>query len=357
MTTTRREFLTTTGRAGLGLALSELVLQGCGSSGQRSQPGGLERNLNLYIWSDYLADRTVPDFEREFGVKVTIDYYESNEEVAAKLEAGATGYDLIVPSSYVLAGLLAKDLLAPIDRGQLGNWGNVAPLFVDPPWDPGNRHSVPWQWGTTGIAYRKDLVEHAPTSWSVFLDPKLQGKMTMLDDPRDVIGAFLRLDGHSLNSVDPAELDRAKARAVLAKRNLKAYVNAPVKAQLIAGDVWLAQLWSGDAAQAAAENPAIEFVVPNEGSTIFVDVLVSPQSAPHPKAALAFMNYSLRPAVGAAQADKTGYATPNAAALPLTKLKTPYPTAAELARLEYQRDLGRAGELWDRLWTEIKAAS
>jgi spermidine/putrescine transport system substrate-binding protein len=359
MSLTRRELLEQLGRIGLGLSVAELMA-GCGRREASARAGGavgpIEKELALYIWSDYLADHTIPDFEREFGVKVTVDTYESNEELAAKLETGATGYDLVVPTSYLFAGFLAHDLIAPVDRGFLRNWGNVAPLFLDPPWDPGNAHSVPWQWGTTGIAYRKDLVPAVPSSWKVFLDPALRGKLTMLDDPRDVIGAFLRLRGHSVNSVEAAELGLARADAIRAKQNLKAFVNAPVKAQLIAGDVWIAQLWSGDAAQAMAENPNIGYLVPTEGSMIFVDALAMPRSARHPRAALEFMNYILRPEVGAALSDKTGYGTPNAKALPLTRLKTPYPTAEELARLEYTQDLAQAGQLWDRLWTEIKAA-
>jgi spermidine/putrescine-binding protein len=341
---------------GLGLSLSLGELIGCGRREQREPAGSIEKNLALYIWSDYLADQTVPDFEREFGVQVTIDNYESNEEMAAKLQTGATGYDLVVPSSYLFPGFLATNLLAPIERKSLPIWGNVAPQFLDPPWDPGNAHSVPWQWGTTGIAYRKDLVPARPTSWSVFFDSKYGGKMTMLDDPRDVIGSFLKLRGHSLNSTDPTQLSAAKADAITAKRQLKAYLSAPVKAQLIAGDVWIAQLWSGDAAQAIGENPNIEYLVPDEGASIYVDALVIPRSARHPRAAHEFMNYTLRPAVGAAIADKTGYGTPNQAALPLTRAKTPYPTPDLLARLEYQTDLGAAAESWDRIWTEIKSS-
>jgi len=355
----RRDFVRLAAAASLGLSATGL------SSGCRSRPapatadgelGPIEKQLNLYLWSDYLADDTIPAFEKEFGVEVTLDTYESNEEMVAKLLAGASGYDLVLPSSYLFPILDAKDLLAPINRKYLTNWGNVAPLFLDPPWDPGNAHSVPWAWGTTGIAYRKDKIGAAPDSWGVFLDSRYRGKMTMLDDLRDVIGCLLKFRGHSLNSIEPRELEEAKKDALAAKPNLRAYVSAPVKAQLIAGDVWIAQLWSGDAAQAMAEQPLLGFVVPREGTTIFSDALVVPRSAPHRRAAHEFLNYVLRPRVAAAIADKTGYGTTNQAALPLTRAKVPYPTAEELTRLEYQKDLGRDAEAWDRIWTEIKAA-
>lgn len=357
----RRTFLRQALETGAGAAGLAALLQGCSRtpSGGKDPPdelGPIERRLNLYLWSDYLADNTIPDFEREFGVRVTLDTYESNEDLLARLLAGATGYDLVLPSSYVFPVLLGRDLIAPLRHRFLTNLGNVAPLFANPPWDPGLVHSVPWQWGVTGIAYRADRVPVRPDSWGIFLDPTYRGKMTMLDDLRDVIGAFLRYRGRSLNSVDPAELAQARADAIAAKANLKAFISATVKGQLIAGDVWIAQLWNGDALQARAEQPAIEFVVPREGSMLFTDSLVMPRSARNPRAAHEFLNYILRPEVAAALADKTGYGTTNLAALPLTRARLPFPEGEQMERLEYQADLGPATERWDRIWTEIKAA-
>jgi len=190
----------------------------------------------------------------------------------------------------------------------------------------------------------------------VFLRPELRGKMTMLDDLRDVIGAFLRYRGFSINSTTPVELEAARQDAIAAKNNLKAYLSAPVKAQLIAGDVWLAQMWNGDAAQARREQPALRWMLPKEGSTLWIDSLVVPASAPHPRAAHEFINYTLRPEVGAAISAATGYGSPNQASMPLIADPVPYPSENELARLEIQKDLGRASELWDEIWTQIKSA-
>jgi spermidine/putrescine transport system substrate-binding protein len=317
--------------------------------------GPIEHRLSIYNWSDYVAPDTIPNFEREFGVRVTYDVYESNEELLAKLLAGARGYDLVFPSSYALAVLVATGLAAPVHRAYLTNWGNVAPLFLNPDFDPGNAHSVPWQWGITGLAYRADKVA-APDSWSVLQNPRYAGKMTQLDDGRDVIGSWLRFRGHSLNSRDVVELEAAKIDAISAKRNLKAYLSAPVKGQLISGDVWIAQLWNGDATQARVEQPAIAYTIPREGSTIWADSVVMPRSAPHPRAAHEFMNYILRPEVGAAISDFTGYGTPNQQALARMEHPVPYPTPDQLRRLEYQIDLGRETAEWDQLWTEIKSA-
>jgi spermidine/putrescine-binding protein len=317
--------------------------------------GPIEKKLSIYNWSDYVAPDTISNFEKEFGVTVTYDVYESNEEMLAKLLTGATGYDLVFPSSYAVSVLKAVGIAAPIHRQYLTNWHYIAPLFLNPPFDPGNAHTVPWQWGVTGIAYRADKVD-APDSWAVLQDPRYRGKMTQMDDGRDVVGSWLRYRGHSLNSEDPAELGRAKLDAIAAKRNLKAYISAPVKGQLISGDVWIAQLWNGDASQAKVEQPHIEYVVPKEGCTIWEDSLVIPRSAPHKRAAHEFMNYILRPNVQSAISDFTGYGTPNAAALALMQHPVPYPTADELKRLELQVDLGRDTAVWDQIWTEIKAA-
>jgi spermidine/putrescine-binding protein len=318
--------------------------------------GPIEKELHIYNWSDYIADDTIPNFEKEFGVKVAYDTYESNEEMLTKLQAGATGYDIIVPSGYIIPVLVATDLVMPLKQKYLTNWGNVAPIFQNLPSDPGSTHTVPWQWGTTGIAYRTDKVKLPVDSWGVFHNTRFRGRMTMMDDGREVIGAFLRYRGHSLNSTDPQQLTRAKADGIQAKKQLKGYVSAPVKAQLISGEVWIAQLWNGDTTQAKAEQPALDYVIPREGCTIWGDSMCVPKSAPHKRAAHEWMNYILRPEVGAALSNATGYGTPNATAAKLLKNPVPYPSEEELKRLEYQVDLGRDTAIWDQIWAEIKSA-
>jgi len=318
--------------------------------------GPIEKELAIYNWSDYVAPDTIPNFEKEFGVEVTYDVYESNEEMLAKLLAGASGYDLVFPTGYAVQVLVAVGLAATVDRSLITNWGNLAPLFLNLSFDPGNAHTVPYQWGVSGYAYRSDKVASPPDSWGVFFDRTYAGKMTQMDDGREVLGSFLKYRGHSVNSVDPAQLAAAKADAIAVKPSLQAYISAPVKGQLISGDVWLAQMWNGDCTQAQAEQPAIQFVVPREGAAIWQDSLLIPINAKHKRAAHEFMNYILRPDVGAAISDTTGYGSPNVRALPLMKRPVPYPTADELSRLEFQTDLGRATALVDQIWTEIKSA-
>lgn len=360
----RREFLRRALAAGIGATTAALLLQACGGDGGDGSRGAeadgteipdrIEDRLAIYNWSDYVAEDTIPGFEEEYGVEVTYDTYESNEEMLAKLQAGAAGYDVVFPTGYIIEAMIGGGLLAPIRRELLTNWDNLSPIFLDPPFDPGNAHSVPYLWGVTGIAWRTDRVEAPPASWGVFHDARWDGKMTLLDDARDVIAAFLKLNGFSINSTLPAELEAAKRDAIEAGTHVRAYVSAPVKGQLVSGDVWIAQLWDGDTRQAAAEEPAVAFAMAGEGAPIYADAMVIPRSAPHKRAAHAFMDYVLRPDVAAAISDATGYGTANAAARP--SQPKPYPSADELARLEFARDLGEGTRLWDRIWTEIKAS-
>jgi len=366
----RREFVTRTLALGLSMSSVGLLLNACqggegGAAGGRDTTGAevaaedlgpIEKELHLYNWSDYIAEDTVPNFEKEFGVQVTYDTYESNEEMVAKLQAGASGYDIVVPSGYIIPLLVATDTIMPINRKYITNAANVSPIFRKLPSDPADKYTVPWQWGTTGVAYRTDKIKIPIDSWDVFHDPKYARKLTMMDDGREVIGAELRHRGHSLNSTDKEELAQAKADSIDAKKNLKAYISAPVKAQLISGDVWISQLWNGDTTQAKAEQPNLAYVIPKEGCTIWGDSMCIPKSAPNKRVAHEWINYILRPEVGAALSDATGYGTPNAASAKLMKDPVPYPTEDELKRLEYQVDLGKDTETWDRIWTEIKSA-
>ncbi|MDO9280416.1 MAG: extracellular solute-binding protein, partial [Pseudomonadota bacterium] len=315
----------------------------------------LEKELKIYNWSDYIAEDTVANFEKETGIKVTYDTFESNEELVAKLQAGASGYDLVCPSGYAVQVLRALDLLEPLRPKYIPNLANVAPQFRKMAFDPTDSYAVPWQWGMTGIAYRADKVKAVPDSWAVFHDAQYKGKMTMMDDMRDVIGAWLKFRGKSLNSSIAEDLVAAKADALTAKALLQSYVSAPVKGQLVAGDVWIAQLWNGDTLQAKAENDKIEWILPKEGGVIWADSMVIPKAAPNKRAAHAFLDYILRAEVGAAISDFTGYGSPNAAAT--AKMKTPvaFPSDEQMKLLEFQSDLAGASGAWDQVWTEIKA--
>lgn len=368
----RRAFVRSALMLGMSATAVGAVLEACGGGEKPAEPkveaptpapapagppdlGPIEKELRIYNWSDYIAEDTVPNFEKEFGVKVIYDTFESNEDLVAKLQAGATGYDLVCPSGYTVQVLRALNLLDEINPKYIPNGANVNPLFRKTVFDPEDKYTMPWQWGITGIAYRKDKVVPAPDSWAIFMDKKYAGKMTQMDDMRDAIGAWLKFRGKSINSVDPADLAAAKADALAAKANLQSYVSASVKGQLVAGDVVVAQLWNGDTIQAKVEQDQIDWVLPKEGSTIWCDSMCIPKGAPNKRAAHEFLNYILRPDVGAAISNATGYGSPNTLATPKLEKPVNYPDAEQMKLLEYQTDLGVASSVWDQIWTEIKA--
>ena len=366
MLLSRRLLLRRLAAAGLSASALPLLFDACGRAAPLADDspdatlGPIERELHIYNWSDYIAAETIDGFAREFGVRVTYDTYESNEEMVAKLVAGGAGYDLIVPTSYLWPVLRGMGALQRLKRRYLTQLGNIAPQFAGTVNDPAGELAVPYAWGMTGIAWRRDKIGTPPTSWATFHDQALRGRMTMMDEGREVLGAFLKLRHRSLNSIDPAELEDARQDAARAKPLLKAYLSAPVKAQLVAGDVHVAQLWNGDTLQARAEQgrsgtATIEFTLPDEGGLLWLDGMAVPRRAPNPRAAHEFINYCLRPEVAAANAKAHRYGVPNAAAQSRITDPVPFPTAAELTRLEYQKDLGPATTAWDRAWTEVKA--
>jgi len=321
----------------------------------------LSKDLNIYNWSDYVDESTIPNFEKEFGVKVNYDTYEDNEAMLAKLQSGATGYDIVVPTGYMIEIMLKQGILAPINHDHIPNIKGVSPALQNPPYDPGRKHTVPWQWGTTGFGYNSKKVAGPVDSWKFLWDQQYKGKITMLDDMRSAISVALKAQGYSINSTSEKELMDAKKLLMEQKPLLKAYISAPVKSLLISGEVWLSQLWVGDVLMAKEENDDLAYCIPKEGCEIWDDNLAIPKSAPHKYTAEVFMNYALRPEVSAAVSNFVHYATPVEAAKKFINkddLNNPgiYPSEAVMQRLEYLKDVGEATRTYDQIWTELKAA-
>jgi spermidine/putrescine transport system permease protein len=319
-----------------------------------------ERELNLYIWSGYIAPETVRRFEERHGVRVNLDLYDSNEALLAKVQAGNAGYDVLCPSNYIVEILLQQRLLRPLDHSALPNLVNVDPRFLDRPFDPGNRHSVPYVWGTAGIGYRRSRAGRVD-SWAAMWDPRFKGRILMLDDARESLGAALKWKGHSLNTTAREPLELARRLLVEQKPLVRTYNTSNYEDILLSGDVWLAQGWSGQFARAMDQDPDIDYVIPREGSSLFLDNLVIPADAPHPELAHAFLDYVMEPAVAAEICATMRYSTPNRAALALLpehvrRNPATFPPADALARAELIVDIGEATVLYDRLWTEVKAS-
>ena len=323
----------------------------------RGAKGG---ELNVYIWSNYLPDEVIAEFERRYDAKVNIELYDSNEALLAKLQSGGANYDIVVPSDYMVSVLVAQGLIDEIDRDRVTNFSNLGPQFVGLAYDPTNQYSVPYMWGTTGIAYRKDKVNAPVDSWTSLWDSRFKDRLVMLDDVREAFGAALKLSGKSLNSTDADDVAAAARLLSEQKPLLKAYDSGGFDQLLLSGDAWVVQAYSGQIAKVMAESAEIGYVIPKEGCTFFVDNMCVPRSAMHKDLAHEFINYVLEAKIAAAIANGTGFSSPNLAARGLIRPnllanEAAYPPPDALDRCELIKEIGPAIDIYDRYWTEIKS--
>jgi spermidine/putrescine transport system substrate-binding protein len=318
--------------------------------------------LNVYTWADYIKPELIARFESENRCRVVLDTFDSNEAMYAKLKAGGGGYDLITPSSYMVKTMDGQGMLLPLDRALLPNAANVDPEYLKIALDPGMAHSVPYMLTTTVIAYRKSMVMDFAPTWGMFERPDLAGRMTMLDDMRETIGAAMKSLGYSLNSRDDAELTRAREVVLRWKRNLAKFENEQYKSGLASGEFRLVHGYSGDILQVQAENEDVQLAVPREGTAISCDDLVIMKEAKEPKLAHAFINFLHDPAVAAENTEFVQYLCPNTgsyARLPKEILDNPviFVPAELKAKCEVIDDLGADTAKYTKLWDEIKSAA
>ncbi len=323
--------------------------------------------LNLFTFAEYVPDDHIRCFEEVYGVTVNHDVYSTNSELNAKLAAGATNYDLVQPTDYILEVLIRQGLLQPLDREQLTVFDWIDPAYLNLAFDPGNNYTVPYQAGTYAIAVNTAAVENVPMSWADLWNDEYAGRMTFLDDARSVIGLTMLTLGHDLNSTDPAHLEEARARLLELVPNIKLFESDNPKAALLAGDVDLGMVWTGEAVLAQRENPAIEYIYPSEGAILWQDNYAITATAPNPDAAHAFINYTLQPDLFWLTLRDFPYTNPNAAMLEWARTNQPalYEAyinspitnmpAADVARGHHIRDVGEALPALDRIWTEVKA--
>ena len=315
--------------------------------------------LHLFTWSDYTEETVVKQFEERFGIKVVTDTFGSNEELLAKLLGGATGYDVVVPSDYMVSILIKQDLLAELAPAKIPNLAHVYKHLKGLYYDPTNTYSIPYLWGTTGIGYNAEMVSPPPESWQVLWDERYKGKISLLNDEREVFGLALRAAGESLNTADPAKLEAAKARLMAQKALVKTYTSENYDQLLVSGEIALAHGWSGTIMRAAGERPSIKYVIPKEGGTIWQDNLCVLKSSKHKDEAMTFINFLLEPQTAALITTKVKYASASEAArifVPKEIAQNPaiYPSESVVARLEWITDVGGAIKIYDRAWTELK---
>ncbi len=250
--------------------------------------------LNIYNWGDYIDPALIKQFEKESGIKVVYQTFDSNEAMLTKIEQGGTTYDIAVPSDYAIAKMIDEKLVLPIDHQKIPNLKNIDSRFLDLSFDPKNKYSIPYFWGTVGIVYNKDLIGKKPTSWKDLWDPKLKNQILLADGAREVIGMSLNSLGYSLNETDESKLQEAKANLMRLTPNVKAIVGDEIKLLLANEEAGLGVVWSGDANEIMSENDKLDYVIPKEGSNVWFDNIVIPKTAKNVKGAHQFINFMLR---------------------------------------------------------------
>ena len=322
--------------------------------------GDPDKKLNLFCWSEYVPQEIIDTFTEETGIKVSVESYASNEEMLAKLLAGGGNYDLIQPSEYVIEGLIKENLLAPIDHAAIPNIKNIAPEFTSMSFDPGNKFSIPYMAGAVGIVVNTELVQDEIKGYNDVFQTKFSKNIVVLDDAREIVGWAFDTLGIPINEASDENLEKVKP--VLAKwlPLVKVFDSDSPKTALLNGDVALGVIWGGEGAILVNEDKKFKWIVPAEGSHLFVDNLAIPKTAAHVKNALLFMNFVLRPDISAKISEAFPYLNPNAAA---RELLTPaqrsnpasYPTAEELATMQTFKDIGEQATKIDELVTSQKA--
>ncbi len=324
------------------------------------------KELNLFVWTEYIPQQTIDCFEQVYGITVNQSEYSSNEEMYAKLNAGGANYDLVQPTDYIVAPMIRQGLIQELDKSKLPVLKDYDPNYLNLPFDPDNKYTIPYQAGTDALVYNTDAVKDPPKSYADLWKPDYAGRLVMLDDSRAIIGATLLTLGYDVNTTDPAQLDEAKKKLAELVPNVKLFDSDSPKSALIAGDVDLGITWTGEALLAQRENPAIQYGYPTEGTILWQDNYAIPKDAPHLDAAYAWLNYTLQGDVFWKMLEDFPYINPNKAALEFAKTEHPdlykgymdsniTNVPADVLKQGHRiQDVGDALPLYDQVWTEVK---
>ncbi len=345
---------------GLCTCMTAALLSGCGSANK--YPNG---KVYVYNWGEYIDPETLDMFEKETGIQVIYDEFDTNETMYPKVEAGASNYDVVCPSDYMIQKMIDNDLLQELNWDNIPNAkANIGAQYYEQSeaFDPGNRYAVPYCWGTVGILYNKTMVDEPVTSWSILWDEKYADSILMQDSVRDLFMVGLKSLGYSMNSTDEKELNEAKDLLIQQKPLVQAYVIDQIRDKMIGNEAALGVIYSGEAIFTQRENPDLEYVIPKEGTNVWIDGWVIPKNAENVENAEKFIDFMCRGDIALLNFDYITYSTPNTAAQALIEdddirnSKIAFPDLSQYDGLETFSYLGDdADALYNDLWKEIKS--
>lgn len=328
--------------------------------------GGCKKNnmngnvLNIYNYGDYIAPDILGIFRKETGIKLNYDTFAVSEDAYTKIKNSGVDYDLLIISDYMIERMIKENLVSEIDFNQLENYSFIDERFRYLEFDPENKYSVPYMWGTVGIMFNKKFINKTSLSWNILWDEKYKNQIFMYDNPRDTIGVALKRLGYSINTRDEKKLNQVKNILVEQKKIVQAYLSDAIKDKMINNEGILAVAYSGDALFCQNQNKDLDYVIPDEGSNLWFDSIVILKDARNKDAAHKFINFLCRPDIALLNTDYIGHSTPNKSAfdrLPdhIKNSKIYWPDDKEFARCEIYHDLGSFNKIYNLIWTEILA--
>ncbi|MDQ0221813.1 ABC transporter substrate-binding protein [Streptococcus moroccensis] len=323
-----------------------LILWGISAGMTAQKDSGSTGKLVIYNWGDYIDPDLLDEFTAETGIQVDYQTFDSNESMYTKIKQGGTTYDIAVPSEYMISKMIEEGMLLPIDHSQITGMENLGEEFVDQSFDPANKYSIPYFWGTLGIIYNSSMVEEEPLEWEDLWKEEYRNKIMLIDGAREGMGIGLQTLGYSLNSNDPAQLQEAADKLYDLTPNIKAIVADEIKGYMIQEEAAVAVSFSGEASEMLDGNENLVYVVPSKGSNLWFDNIVIPKTAKNIDGAHAFITFMLRPENALRNAEYVGYSTPNNVAKDMLDEETRedqafYPSGETLDNLEVYDNLGK----------------
>ncbi len=326
-----------------------------------SSQAGTTEKIYVYNWTEYLPEKALAQFTQETGIQVVYTTYDSNETMYAKLKLMKNGgYDVIVPSTYFVSKMRSEGMLLELDHSLLPNFKYLDPALLNKEYDPNNKYSIPYLWGSTGIAINTNIIpKEKVSSWKDLWKPEFKDSLLLQDDLREVFHMALKIKGYSSNSNNPEEIEEAYTLLTKLMPNVLLFNSDSPKLPLLAEETAIGMIWNGEAWKAEQENPAIQYIYPQEGANFWIDSFAIPKGAKNPRAAHAFINFMLRPEVAKSCVEEYGYATAVKTAIPLldpqiSSSPTIFPGPDVIKNGEFQNDVGSALEIYQKYWEKLR---